>query len=232
MRRRHRDPFFTFVVLGLIATVIAISYVVRNIRRKKRTEAFQRVADELGLIFSPQGNEDLVTELGWCELFSRGRAKKILNLMRGSNEGREVAVFDYQYITGHGKSRKTWYSTVACLRSDGPPFPGFSLRPAGTWDKISNWFGGADIDFDTHKRFSRSFRLRGQNERAVRMLFTPQVLDYFEHHSGISAEGSDQTLVFYRHGKSVPPAGVTQLLADAFESLSLFRGESHAGARI
>ena len=83
--------------------------------------------------------------------------------MRGSNEGREIAVFDYQYVTGYGKSRKrTVCSTVACLRSDGPPLPGFTLRPEGTWDKISSWFGGADIDFDTHPKFSRSFVLRSR----------------------------------------------------------------------
>jgi hypothetical protein len=107
----------------------------------------------------------------------------------------------------------------------------FSLRPEGAWDKISSWFGSADIDFETHKKFSRSFVLRGQNEAAVRRLFTPPVLDYFEQHSGSSVEGSDHTLLFYRHGKSVPPAGVTQFLADAFESSSLFRGETHADAR-
>jgi carbonic anhydrase len=226
MRRRNGDPGISFIIIGVIVIVAVASYFISNVRRKRRTEAFQRVAEDLGLTFSPQGNEDLATQLGWCELFSRGRDKKILNLMRGSNEGREIAVFDYQYVTGHGKSRRTVCSTVACLRSDGPPIPGFTLRPEGTWDKISNLFGGNDIDFDTHAKFSRSFVLRGENEAAVRKLFAAPVLDYYEQHPGISAEGSNDTLLFYRHRKSVPPEGVTQFLADAFESLSLFRGES------
>jgi hypothetical protein len=51
------------------------------------------------------------------------------------------------------------------------------------------------------------------------------VLEYFEQRSGISAEGSNDTLLFYRLRKRVPPEGVNQFLADAFESLSLFRGE-------
>jgi hypothetical protein len=177
MRRRHGDPFLSFIILGVIAVAVVVSYFIRNIQRKKRTDAFQRIADELGLSFSAQGNEHLMTDLGWCDLFSRGRAKKVLNLMRGSNEGREVALFDYHYVTGHGRSRRTWCSTVACLRSDGPPLAAFSLRPEAAWDKISSWFGSADIDFETHKKFSRSFVLRGQNEAAVRRLFKPPGLD-------------------------------------------------------
>jgi hypothetical protein len=225
MRRHNDDPVISFIIIGVIAVVAAVSYFVGNIRRKKRTEALERIAGELGLTFSPQGDEQLITQLGWCNLFSRGRDKKALNLMRGSNEGREIAVFDYQYVRGHGKNRRTVCSTVACLRSDGPPLPGFLLRPEGAWDKISNLFGGADIDFDTHPKFSRSFVLCSQSESAVRALFTPWVLEYFEQHPGISAEGSNDTVLFYRHGKRVPPEGVNEFLADAFELLSLFRGE-------
>jgi hypothetical protein len=225
MRRRNGDPVISFIIIGIIVVVATVSYFISQIRRKKRTEALGRVASALGLNFSPQSNEYLLSELGWCELFSPGRDKKVLNLMRGSNEGREIAVFDYQYVTGHGKNRRIVCSTVACLRSDGPPLPNFSLRPEGAWDKISNWFGGADIDFDTHPKFSRSFVLRSQSESAVRALFTPRVLEYFEQHPGINAEGSNDTLLFFRRRKRVPPEGVGQFLADAFESLSLFRGE-------
>ena len=94
MRRRNRDPVISFIIIGVIAVVVVVSYVISNIRRRKRTEAFQLVANDLGLSFSPQGNENLITQLGWCELFSHGRDKKVLNLMRGSNGGREIAVFD------------------------------------------------------------------------------------------------------------------------------------------
>jgi hypothetical protein len=225
MRQRNDDPTISFIIIGVIVVAAVISYFVSNIRRKKRTEAFERVAGELGLSFSPQGSEQLVSQFGWCELFSRGRGKKAVNLMRGSSEGREIAVFDYQYVKGYGRSRRVISSTVACLRSDGPPLPSFLLRPKGAWDKISNVFGGADIGFDTHPNFSRSFVLRSQRESAVRTLFTPQVLEYFEQHPGISAEASNDTLLFYRNGKRVPPDGVSQFLADALETQSLFRGQ-------
>lgn len=226
MRRRNGgDPIISFVIIGVVLAIALVAYIVSNIRRKKRTEALERVASELGLSFSAHGNTFIVGQLDWCDLLSRGREKKVLNLMRSSSEGREIAVFDYQYTTGHGKSRTTVSSTVACLRSDGSPLPRFALRPEGTWDKISSWFRSADINFDTHPRFSRAYVLRGENESAIRASFRPEVLEHFERHSKISAEGLNDMLLIYRQGKRVSPEGVSQFLADAFESLSVLRGK-------
>ena len=228
MRRRNGDPFVFVIVLSAVAIFAIVSYLVRKARSKQRAEDLQQVANELGLSFSPWASDELTNQLSWCALLSRGRSKTILNLMRSSNADREVAVFDYQYVTGHGKSRRTVTTTVACLRSDGAPLPGFSLRPEGTWDKISGWFGRADIDFDTHPKFSRAFVLSGQSESAVRALFTPPVLDHCEQFTGISVEGLDQTVVLYRLGKSVPAPAIKQFLADAFELLSVLHGAASA----
>ncbi len=223
MRRRNGDPIFFVIILSVVAIFAVAEYFIRKVRRQRRTEALQQVAAELGLTFSPQGNEQLISQLGWCELFSSGRNKAVRNLMQSSNEDREIAVFDYQYVTGYGKNKRTWCSTVVCLRSAGAPLPRFAMRPEGAWDKISNWFGSADIDFDTHPKFSRSFVLRGPDEPAIRTLFIPAVLEHFEQHTGISAEGADDTLLCYRHRKTVPPADISQFLADAFTPFSMFR---------
>jgi hypothetical protein len=151
--------------------------------------------------------------------------------MSGASDGRYVAVFDYQYVTGHGKSTKTWRTTVALLQSDGALIHRFSLRPKGTWDKISGLFGSAAIDFHHRPQFSRSYVLRGENEPGIRAMFTEPVLDYFEQRAGISAEGMIHTLLFYRPGKHVSPADVPQFLADAFEAQSLFRVVPQSVAR-
>jgi hypothetical protein len=100
--------------------------------------------------------------------------------------------------------------------------PGFLLRPEGTWDKISKWFGSADIDFNTRSQFSRSYVLRGEDEQAIRAIFADPLLEYFEQHPGLSIEGTGNTLLVYRLGKCVPPAGVSQFLSIAFELQSLF----------
>ena len=79
------------------------------------------------------------------------------------------------------------------------------MRPENLGDKIVGWFRGNDIDFDTHPEFSKRFLLNGEDETAVRNLFTPQVMEYFEAKKTLSAEAIGQTLLIYRQGK-VPPA--------------------------
>ena len=59
MRRRNGDPAISFIIIGVIAVIAVASYFISNISGKKRTEAFERVAGELGLTFSRQGNEQL-----------------------------------------------------------------------------------------------------------------------------------------------------------------------------
>jgi hypothetical protein len=239
LARRDNDGFESLIILGVIAAAVVVGFLVSSWRRRKRTEAIQQLADELGLTVAAQGGDELrvvlaaegddprISELGWCELFSRGRGKKIVNLMHGSSEGRQVAVFDYEFVTGHGKSKRTNRQTVACLRFDGEQLPGFSLRPEGAWDKITAWFGGVDIDFETHPDFSSKYVVRGESERAVRALFSHAVLEHYEQHPGVSTEGLGHTFVFYRTAKLIPPAEIKQFLASAFEALALFR----AGAR-
>ncbi len=222
MGRRNNDPFISLILFGAIAAIAVVGLIVANVLRRRRTDALRRVAEGLGLEFVPQGSGQIVAGLGCFALFSRGRSKKVLNLMHGSGDGREVDLFDYQYVTGHGKSTRTSRCTVVCLRFDGQGLPGFSLRPEGAWDKMKSWFRSADIDFDTHPQFSRSFALRGENEPAIRAIFPSAVLEFYEQHPGLSTEGLDRTLVFYRRAKRIPPADVGQFLADALEALSLF----------
>lgn len=228
MRRGNNDPLISLILFGAIAAAAVIGLIVANVLRRRRTDALQRVAEGLGLEFVRRGSGQLAAELGLFTLFSRGRSKKVLNWMHGSGEGREVDLFDYAFVTGHGKSKRTCRSTVVCLRFDGGGLPGFWLRPAGAWDKMKSWFGRAAIIFDMHPQFSRSFVLRGESEPAIRKIFTPAVLEFYEQHPGLSTEALDRTLLFYRTGKRTRPADIGQFLAETFEAQSLFR----AGDRV
>ena len=219
-RARNDDLTFTLIFWGAIVAVIAIVWMVSSYRRKKRAEALVRVAEELGLDYAAQGTEEFVTGFGPFQLFSRGRSKKVFNLMQGAADERGLAIFDYQFVTGSGKSAKTWHYTVLCIRFDGQPAPTFSLRPENLGDKILGWFRGNDIDFDTHPTFSKRYFLHGEDETAVRNLFTPTVLEYFEERKSLSAEAMGQTLLVYRVGR-VPPQNIGAHLGDGLELLSL-----------
>ena len=142
--------------------------------------------------------------------------------MRGKTQDLEVAIFDYRYTTGSGKHKHTWNHSVVCFRFVGTVLPVFSLRPENMGHKIGQWFGSQDIDFDTHRTFSKRYLLRGSDEAAVRGIFKKDVLDFYEGKMGLCTEGAGNTLLFYREGTRTKPEGVRAFMEEGFGVLGLF----------
>ncbi len=128
-----------------------------------------------------------------------------------------ISIFDYRYTTGSGKHSHTHQQTVAALYSDDLRIPEFTLRPEYMWDKLGSLIGMSDINFDSHPGFSGMFVLKSLNETAVRELFKPAVLEFFQNHPGLSVEAKQSALIIYRPGRRVAPADIKQFLTHAYE---------------
>lgn len=215
------------VPLGLLAVGVGVAVLAQlyNRRRERlRSEALKGVADELGFEFHPDGDAVLTDWLARFHLFSRGRSRRLWNVLRGRTRDLDAAVFDYRYTVGSGKNARTYRTSVVCFRTGGLDLPQFALRPEGFWNRVgASLFGQQDIDFDTHPAFSKAFLLRGPSEPAIRELFAEPVLTYFEGQPGVSVEAAGNTLVFYRHDRRVEPDDVRAFLTDGFAVLGLFR---------
>jgi len=213
-------PVFLIVLafVALVCVIIWLAYVAE----KKRTEEFQAVANDLGFEFVPKGDPNLLQSMGRFRLFSQGHSKQIKNLLRSKTEELKVAIFDYKFTTGSGKNSHTWSQSVISFCFPGAPLPKFLMRPEGFWDKIGSWMGFQDIDFDDHPEFSSNYVLRGDNEQAVRQLFTSAILDYFTENKKLCTEGCGQTLLFYRSQVRVKPQEVRKFLEEGWRVLALF----------
>ena len=223
-----------FGIIALIAAVLAgiglLIYLGWRYERK-RTEALQQIAAELGFDFSPGG--DLVhspaDRFAALRLFSQGRSRKVRNLMRGAGQNAEVSIFDYSYTVGSGKNKKTYRQTVICLESPALQIPDFELRPEHLFHRIGGLFGYQDIDFGDYPEFSRKYLLRGPNEAAIRSAFDAAIVAHLESLDRAYVEGHSGQLVFYRHAKRVRPEEVRGLLEEAYGVFALLRGAHTAG---
>ena len=56
------------------------------------------------------------SELSHLPLLSRGRARRLVNLIQGETDEAELAIFDYRYTVGSGKNSQTHRQSVALLR--------------------------------------------------------------------------------------------------------------------
>ena len=189
---------------------------------KKRKEALEVIATEMGLDFLPDGSTELHNQLSGFKLLNSGRAKKLTKLIRGQSDEVMISIFDYQYTTGSGKHSKTHYQTVAALQSPRLGIPDFTMRPENMFDKLGGMIGLQDIDFDTHPMYSKMFVLKGSNETAIRQTFKPPILEFFQNKKGISVEGDRGTIIIYRPGRFVKPDQIKDFLGEAYEVFGVF----------
>ena len=205
---------FAFIIVFVLFFVFRM--INSHFGTKKRRAATEETANELGLTWSESGTLEQITNYTSFNLFSRGRGKKVSNIIEGVTDEVRICIFDYEFTTGHGKSQRTNRQTVASLSSPQLSCPEFSMRPEGFFDRVGGLIGMQDIDFDSHPEFSKSFVLKGPDEERVRAFFQPPVLEFFETQSGVSVEGYHNMVCFYRAGKIVKADDIKDLLADAY----------------
>ncbi len=228
--------FIAFWAIGAVALFL-IFYGIRRRYESKRSEALRSVALSLGMSFEDWRDIDPTKRFGPFQLFSIGDKKKVKNCMSGTIDGVDVTTFGYEYRdedpSGDGYSPRV-RQTVVVLHSNSLSLPEFELRPRTIADKLTAFVGrGKDIEFDSHPDFSKSYFLRGNDESAIRQVFSRSVLAYFERHEGMSVEGRDERLLCYRaqphdtdigfRGARVKPDELKRYLDEGRVVFDLFR---------
>jgi hypothetical protein len=212
------------ILIGLAGAAVAGAAVYLGRRgRMKRVDEMARVAAELRLAFTPEGDETTMAAHAGLHLFSHGRSKKVRNLMRGSMRDSNVSIFDYQYTVGGGKNQHTYRQTVVSIRMEGRNLPAFSMRPENVFHKLGSMMGYQDIDFESNPVFSKKYLLRGPDEAAIRSVFTSRVLTFLESESGLCVEADGRTLIVYRHSSSAKPEALREFMERGMRIADLFQ---------
>lgn len=209
-------------ILG--AAIVAASFLYFGVwAAKKRREALERAAQMLRLSFSAAGDDALLSSLSGLHLFAIGQSRRMTNLMRGEIRGERVAVFDYRYSVQAGKNRHVRSQTVLCLPLQRPALPSFALRPERAWHKIGSRLGYQDIDFENHPDFSGKYLLRGEDEHAIRRLFSDRVVMFFEQAPQWCVEGAGDRLAIYRDRRLAKPEELRAFVEEGLSVLAYLR---------
>ncbi len=202
-----------WVVFAVVVGGVALFFFEMTSRAtKQHTESMQSMARSLDLKFSPEGHEKLHQSLKRFHLATLGPYSTMSNLMYGQRDGTDIAIFEYSYPRG---KNNTVRQTVIWMQRRGTRMTEFSLRPEGVWNQLGGWTGHGDINFASHPNFSRDYLLRGDDEEAIRELFTDEVLNFYERHSDLITEGEGNKLLFYREGVLVKPENLRKFLDEA-----------------
>jgi hypothetical protein len=193
--------YLPFLILVLVPVGLGVMLFVIYKRRKD----LEQLALSLNRIFEPDAASLPDLENSGLELFIQGRSRKCANLIISSGAGAEkVYFFDYSYVTGSGKARRTHHFTPACFEFSQPLFPRFELRPEGFLDKLGEMVGFADIDVPGSPEFSRQYKLTGENKDAILAFFSPRAIAFLEEHPGWRAQASGGRIVIFGRECFIP----------------------------
>jgi carbonic anhydrase len=206
---------FLFIVAGIAALTGVGFWLVE--RGRKRTRALQTLAEGLGWAFQPSPSLTVVPGPSRFELFTEGRRQGVRNHATGERGGRPVAVFDFSYVTGSGRSQAVWRQTVVHVQLPGANLPAFVLRPEHVFHKIGGMFGYQDIDVEGDPEFSRLYLVRGANEAAIRALLDADVRDFYHRHPRACTEAAGADLFFWRTNRYARPEDVERLVDEALD---------------
>jgi hypothetical protein len=214
------------ILAGVVIAVAALAG--QYLREEEMRKRWRAVADREGFSFLAEGDAALWHAVDRFPLFSRGRARKMTNVLRKNVEGRAVWIFDYRFTIGSGKHSHTHRQTVAVFESEQNRLPWFTLRPEGLFAKLGSFLGQQDIDFERHPAFSDAYLLQGEDEARIRKVFTDRVLSYYAGRSGLCTEGGGPRIVCYRAGQRIAPERVDAFLRQGLEVVDLFWAKEEA----
>ena len=219
---------------AIIALAVALPAGILGavaVSNRRRREALREFAEQRGYHFEPK-RPRAEQALGEAfPIFKRGHNKSWGSTISGQVGGKAFIAFEYSYVTGGGNSSHRHPLAVMLWEAPERSLPRFSLAPEGFWRRIAQRFGAQDFDFENDEEFSRAYELQGDDEAAVRALFTAARRAYLvaqgpdgsvpRHHLA----GAGSRLLWWRTGRLPTPDGMDQFIADGDRVRRLFMEE-------
>ena len=159
--------FFVLIVVAAIGA--AIGFAVWNSRMKdKRRKELAGWAQVNGLKFLPEKDHSVWMRYQLFKCLQRGEDRYAYNIMVGTSGTRVMSAFDYHYETHSTNSkgqRQTHHRYLSALVVDaGLPLKPLFIRPEGLLDKVTEFVGIDDIDFESAE-FSQKFFVKSPDRR-------------------------------------------------------------------
>ena len=160
------EPWLIFIPFLLLIIAVAVWGAYAAAQRRKELAAW---CARRGFTFSADRDRSFMERYPNFDCFRKGdQDRYAYNIMTGRWGERPLIAFDYHYetVSTDSKGRRTTHShhfSGVILHSALPLKPLF-IRPEGFFDKVTEFFGHDDIDFESAE-FSRKFYVRSPDRR-------------------------------------------------------------------
>lgn len=184
---------------AVAAAALSIVALRMHLAYRARRTALAEVARQSGFrILNKRGITHLHSFLKNFDQLNQGYDQLISCAIQGTRHGRALAIFEHSYRTTRKEDFDAHAETVVAFSHKDAMLPQFRLSPENLVDKLLSGLGFQDIDFPDDPKFSQAFLLRGQDESAIRKLFSHAVRAELLSHSELVIEGAGPILLVYR----------------------------------
>lgn len=166
--------FGVFVFMGVLifiafAALVVVLIVFSSIAAAKRRKALDAWTASKGFTFSTAHDSSFMDRYPEFRALRQGEGGQYaFNIMRGNDRGRSVTCFDYHYRTtstdSKGKRKTNHHYFSAVILDAALPLKPLLIRPEGFFDKLTEFFGADDIDFESSE-FSRRFFVKSPDKQ-------------------------------------------------------------------
>lgn len=157
----------------LAAVAIPLIAVARYIFDLKRGQAIEAFAAQRGLAYAARDNQWARLDLGFPH--GEGRSHKAKNVLTGEHNGRQIAIFEHEWVTGSGDNRTTHTIRVTAMKLP-RSFPTLEVTREGVLTRAARRFGVTDIELES-EQFNEEYRVRGDRRLAYDIL-NPRFMEW------------------------------------------------------
>jgi hypothetical protein len=180
-------PFFIF---GLFLVLMIVVGVLGWLAEKRRREAFQALAQRLGLRYQKK-DPSIAQRFEFLDKLRQGENRYAFNILDGQFEEQPVMVFDFHYEThstdskGRRQTHNHYFSFFILFEEK--VFPELRIYPENILSKLGQMLGFDDIDFESAE-FSRAFTVRSKDKKFAYDICHTRMMRYLLEHRDLSVE--------------------------------------------
>lgn len=194
-----------FIILA-VAAFAAFAWYQYHAAQKRRQE-LAALAARYGWMFQAAKDWSLDERFADFRCLRQGSNRYAYNMLHGQFEGRAICGFDYHYETystdskGNRQTHHHYFSAIV-LDTQLPLKP-LVIRPEGFFDKISEFFGLDDIDFESNQ-FSNQFHVTSPDRRWAFDVLHQETMEFLLGAPRFKIEMAGPCVITYRSNRFEP----------------------------
>jgi hypothetical protein len=201
----------------VIAALVLIGVFYGWYAAKRRREALAAWAAAYGLAFRADRDDGFDNHYEGFDCLCKGSNRYAYNICEGVIEGHGVRAFDYHYETyshgKHGRQTHHHHFSAVIITTDFPLKPLF-IRPETFLDKVTEFFGYDDIDFESAE-FSRKFYVKSPDKRWAYDVISQATMEFLLAAPRFTLQFGGLCVIAYRGSKfEIPDFDAALQLAD------------------